>query len=254
VSIETKTGRIVAMVGGNDYDTSKFNLASQGRRQPGSAFKPFVLTAAIEMGIDPWTTYYLSAHVSLTYPGASKPWDVQTYGRDYYGPSTLVEATLRSDNTVYAQLALDVGSRPDHRRRHRMGITSELNATPAIALGGLTYGVSPLEMAAAYATLGNGGVHIEPTIIQRIRDANGKRHLGSAAKDQPGSIGRRGLRRSPAFWAATSRAAQARGQRSADPPPARQEPPRTGPTRGSSAIRPTSRRRCGWVIPTPRCP
>ena len=173
VSIETKTGRIVAMVGGNDYDTSKFNLASQGRRQPGSAFKPFVLTAAIEMGIDPWTTYYLSAHVRLTYPGAPEPWDVQTYGRDYYGPSTLVEATLRSDNTVYAQLALDVGVDRIIDVAHRMGITSELNATPAIALGGLTYGVSPLEMAAAYATLGNGGVHIEPTIIQRIRDANG---------------------------------------------------------------------------------
>jgi membrane peptidoglycan carboxypeptidase len=77
------------------------------------------------------------------------------------------------DNTVYAQLALDVGVDRIIDVAHRMGITSELNKDPAIALGGLTYGVSPLEMASAYATLSNGGVHIEPTIIQRIRDANG---------------------------------------------------------------------------------
>jgi penicillin-binding protein 1A len=173
VSIEPATGRIVAMVGGNDYDTSKFNLASQGRRQPGSAFKPFVLVAAIEMGIDPWNTYYNSAHVKLNYPGATKPWEVRTYGGDYYGPSTIFDATLRSDNTVFAQLALDVGIQRVVDVAHRMGITSELNTDPAIALGGLTYGVSPLEMASAYATLANGGVYVEPTIIQRVRDADG---------------------------------------------------------------------------------
>jgi penicillin-binding protein 1A len=173
VSIRPSTGEIVAMVGGNDYDTSKFNLASQGRRQPGSAFKPFVLVAAIERGIDPWNTYYNSAHVKLTYPGASKPWDVQTYGGDYHGPSTIYESTLRSDNTVFAQLALDVGIPRIIDVAHRMGITSELNADPAIALGGLKYGVSPLEMASAYATLANGGVYVEPTIIKRILDADG---------------------------------------------------------------------------------
>ena len=173
VSIEPDSGHIVAMVGGNDYDTSKFNLASQGRRQPGSAFKPFVLVAAIEMGIDPWNTYYNSAHVKLTYPGAPKPWDVQTYGGDYHGPSTIFSATLRSDNTVFAQLALDVGIPRVIDVAHRMGISSELNADPAISLGGLKYGVSPLEMASAYATLANGGVYMEPTIIQRIRDADG---------------------------------------------------------------------------------
>jgi penicillin-binding protein 1A len=173
VSIEPNTGQIVAMVGGNDYDTSKFNLASQGRRQPGSAFKPFVLVTAIEMGIDPWNTYYNSAHVKLTYPGAPKPWDVQTYGGDYHGPSTIFDATLRSDNTVYAQLALDVGIPRVIDVAHRMGITSELNADPAISLGGLKYGVSPLEMASAYATLANGGVYVEPTIIKRILDSDG---------------------------------------------------------------------------------
>ncbi len=173
VSIEPKTGHIVAMVGGNDYDTSKFNLASQGRRQPGSAFKTFVLVAAIEMGIDPWNTFYNSARVRLTYPGASKPWDVQTYGGDYHGPSTIFDSTLRSDNTVFAQLALDVGTQRIVDVANRMGITSELNLDPAIALGGLKYGVSPLEMASAYATLANGGIYVEPVIIKRIRDADG---------------------------------------------------------------------------------
>jgi penicillin-binding protein 1A len=173
VSIETKTGYIRAMVGGSDYDSSKFNLAAQGRRQPGSAFKTFVLAAAIEMGIDPWTTYYESQPVTLTYPGAPKPWDVKTYGGSYYGASTVAQATLRSDNTVYAQMALDVGAQQIVDVAHRMGITSFLNADPAIALGGLTYGVSPLEMASAYATFANHGEHIEPTIILRVKDAQG---------------------------------------------------------------------------------
>ena len=89
VSIETKTGYIRAMVGGSDYDSSKFNLAAQGRRQPGSAFKTFVLAAAIEMGIDPYDTYYESMPVTLDYPGAPEPWNVKTYGNSYYGTSTV---------------------------------------------------------------------------------------------------------------------------------------------------------------------
>ncbi|MCL5734932.1 MAG: PBP1A family penicillin-binding protein [Actinobacteria bacterium] len=173
VSIETQTGYIRAMVGGSDYDSSKFNLAAQGRRQPGSAFKTFVLTAAIESGIDPYDTYYESMPVSLTYPGAPKPWNVKTYGNNYYGTSSLVQATLRSDNTVYAQLALDVGVDHIVDVAHRMGITSFLNPDPAIALGGLQYGVSPLEMASAYATLANHGEHIEPTIITKVTDSKG---------------------------------------------------------------------------------
>jgi penicillin-binding protein 1A len=173
VSIESQTGYIRAMVGSTDYDSSKFNLASQGRRQPGSAFKTFVLTAAIEAGIDPWNTYYESQPLSLTYPGAPKPWNVKTYSGASYGTSSVEQATLRSDNTVYAQMALDVGVEHIVDVAHRMGITSFLNKDPAIALGGLTYGVSPLEMASAYATLANGGERIEPTIITKVTDAKG---------------------------------------------------------------------------------
>jgi penicillin-binding protein 1A len=174
VSVDPKTGFIRAMVSSSDYDKSKFNLAVQALRQPGSAFKTFCLTAAIEDGIDPYTTYYESQPVSLTYPGAPKPWVVHTFGNSYYGTSSLFEATLRSDNTVYAQLALDVGAAHIVDVAHRMGITSFLNADPAIALGGLTYGVNPLEMASAYGTLSNGGQHVEPTIIAKVEDASGK--------------------------------------------------------------------------------
>ncbi len=173
VSIETETGYIRAMVGGEDYSSSKFNLAAQGRRQPGSAFKTFCLVAALERGIDPYNTYYESMPVSLTYPGSPEPWDVKTYGNSYYGTSSVVQATLRSDNTVYAQMALDVGAEQIVDVAYRMGITSELNADPAIALGGLRIGVSPLEMASAYATLANGGEHIEPTIILSVKDSDG---------------------------------------------------------------------------------
>ena len=173
VSIEAKTGYIRAMVGGSDYDSSKFNLAAQGRRQPGSAFKTFCLVATLERGIDPYDTYYESMPVTLDYPGAPAPWEVKTYGNNYYGTSSVVQATLRSDNTVYAQMALDVGAEQIVDVAQRMGITSNLNPNPAIVLGGLTIGVSPLEMASAYATLANGGEYIQPTIILRIRDSSG---------------------------------------------------------------------------------
>lgn len=173
VSIEVDTGYIRAMVGGTDYDSSKFNLAAQGRRQPGSAFKTFCLTAAIEKGINPYETYYESMPLSIKLPGRDKPWTVKTFGNTYTGATTIARATLRSDNSVYAQLALDVT--PEHivDVAHRMGITSYINPDPAIVLGGLTYGVSPLEMASAYATLANGGQYISPTIILRIKDSQG---------------------------------------------------------------------------------
>lgn len=174
VAIETRTGHIKAMVGGTDYDNSKFNLAAQGRRQPGSSFKTFVLAAAVEQGIDPYSTYYESMPLSIDLPGSTKPWNVATYGHNYYGSSSVVQATLRSDNTVYAQLALDVTPERIVDIAHRMGITSQLDPDPAMALGGLKYGVSPLEMASAYGTLANEGRRIKPTAILRVTDAKGK--------------------------------------------------------------------------------
>ncbi|MBU2601580.1 MAG: PBP1A family penicillin-binding protein, partial [Actinobacteria bacterium] len=174
VSIETRTGHIIAMVGGSDYDSSKFNLAAQGRRQPGSAFKTFALAAAVEQGIDPYNTYYISQPLELDIPGSREPWSVKTFGNSYYGSTSVSQATLRSDNTVYAQLALDVTAQRIVDIAMRMGITSTLNPNPAIALGGLTYGVSPLEMASAYGTLANTGRRVLPTSILSVTDSKGK--------------------------------------------------------------------------------
>ena len=173
VAIESRTGYIRAMVGGSDYDSSKFNLAAQGRRQPGSAFKTFALVGAVELGIDPYNTYYESQPLELDIPGSTEPWKVKTFGNSYYGSTSVYQATLRSDNTVYAQLALDVTAERIVDVAYRMGITSTLNANPAIALGGLTHGVSPLEMASAYATLANEGRHRQATAILRVTDSKG---------------------------------------------------------------------------------
>ena len=162
------------MVGGTDYDKTKFNLAAQGRRQPGSAFKTFALVAAVEKGVDPQDTYYTSAPVSISLPGSTRPWNVTTYGGNYSGPINLVTATLHSDNSVYAQLAVDVGAKSIVDVAHRMGITSPVNENPAIVLGGLTYGVSPFEMASAYGTLANQGKYVPPSIIMKVTDSTGK--------------------------------------------------------------------------------
>jgi penicillin-binding protein 1A len=174
VSVEPSTGYIRAMVSSSDYTKSQFNLAAQAKRQPGSTFKMFALVGALEMGVDPYNTYYQSMPLKLTIPGSTTPWSVTTFGNSYYGTSSLFQATLRSDNTVYAQLAMDIGAARIVDVAKRMGITSPLNADPAIVLGGLTYGVSPLEMASAYGTLADQGHHVEPTIISKIWDASGK--------------------------------------------------------------------------------
>jgi penicillin-binding protein 1A len=174
VSIQPTTGYIMAMVSSSDYDTSQFNLAAQAQRQPGSTFKMFALVGAIEMGIDPAHTYYDSKPLQLQIPGSTTPWDVSTFGNKYYGTSSLVQATLRSDNSVYAQLTMDIGADRVVDVAQRMGITSHLDAYPAIVLGGLKYGVSPLEMASAYGTLADSGEHVEPVIISKVWDASGK--------------------------------------------------------------------------------
>ena len=173
VAVDPESGLIRAMVGSSDYDSSKFNLAAQAKRQAGSAFKTFGLTAAVEMGMNPATTIYNSQPVQIDIPG-SKPWKVQTFSHSYYGASTLVQATLRSDNSVYAQLAMDVTPQRIVDVAKRMGITSPLSPNPAIILGGLTYGVSPLEMASAYGTLANQGVHVEPRMILEVKDSNNR--------------------------------------------------------------------------------
>jgi penicillin-binding protein 1A len=167
VSIDPSTGYVRAMASSGSYRTQQFNLAAQGRRQPGSAFKTFALTTAVRRGINPDTTYYTSKPLDLNLPEWGR-WEVATYGESYAGTISLDEATLASDNTVYAQLALDLGPESVADTARDMGITTRLDGIPAETLGGLRLGVSPLEMADAYATLASYGMHSEPIAIKKV--------------------------------------------------------------------------------------
>ncbi len=173
VSIRPKTGQIVAMASTRYFRKDQFDLASQGRRQPGSTFKTITLATAIEQGIDPSGTTYMSAPFSWQPDPTSPVWNVSTAGGSYAGPVSLENATLASDNTVYAQLAIDVGPANIVDMAQRLGVrTSPLSAVPSLTLG--ADGVSPLEMATVYATLANGGVYHRPTAIKEVTDADGK--------------------------------------------------------------------------------
>ncbi len=167
VSVDPRNGQIRAMVSSSHYGSSQFNLAAQGHRQPGSTFKTFVLTTAIKQGIDPYRTYYTSKPLDLWLPKWGH-WTVHTADEGYLGTVNLQQATVASDNTVFAQLDLDVGPKAVAATAHAMGITSPLDGIPAEGIGGLRIGVSPLEMADAYATLASGGVHRDPVAIVKV--------------------------------------------------------------------------------------
>jgi penicillin-binding protein 1A len=173
VSIDPRNGRIRAMVSSSNYAETQFNLAAQGRRQPGSTFKAFVLTTAIKQGIDPYTTYYTSKPLDLDLPKWGH-WTVHTADEGYQGTVNLQQATVTSDNTVFAQLDLDVGPESVAQTAKSMGITTPLDGIPAEGIGGLRLGVTPLELTDAYATLASGGVHHKPVAIEKVTFPNGK--------------------------------------------------------------------------------
>jgi penicillin-binding protein 1A len=172
VAVDPRDGRIRAMASSGDYDSSQFNLAAQGRRQPGSTFKTFVLTTAVKQGIDPYSTYYASKPLDLYLPQWGH-WTVATADEGYLGTVNLQQATIASDNTVFAQLDLDVGPKAVAHTAKAMGITTQLDGIPAEGLGGLRIGVSPLEMASAYGTLAAGGVHRKPIAVEKVVYPNG---------------------------------------------------------------------------------
>src|SRR3954462_10950960 len=173
VPIDSHTCYSEAMASSGGYHDRTFNLAAQGHRQPGSSFKPFVLTTAVLQGANPDTTIYVSKPVNLQIPGYGT-WSPKTYSNTYSGAETLTQATLQSDNSVYAQLDLDVGPDKVAETAKLMGITSKLEGLPSEGLGGLTYGVSPLGMASAYATFSSGGIRSEPQAIRKVVFPDGK--------------------------------------------------------------------------------
>jgi penicillin-binding protein 1A len=173
VSIDPRNGQIRAMVSSSNYAETQFNLAAQGRRQPGSTFKAFVLTTAIKQGIDPYTTYYTSKPLDLDLPKWGH-WTVHTADEGYQGTVNLQQATVTSDNTVFAQLDLDVGPKSVAETAKSMGITTPLDAIPAEGIGGLRLGVTPLELTDAYATLASGGIHHDPVAVAKVTFPDGK--------------------------------------------------------------------------------
>jgi penicillin-binding protein 1A len=182
VSIDPRNGHIRAMVSSSNYEESKFNLAAQGHRQPGSTFKTFVLTTAIRQGIDPYNTYYSSKPLDLDLERWGQ-WTVHTADEGYLGTVNLQQATVASDNTVFAQLDLDVGPAAVAATAHQLGIVSPLDGIPAEGIGGLRIGVSPLEMSSAYATLADGGLRRDPVAIEKVVFPNG--HVDRPGQAEP---------------------------------------------------------------------
>lgn len=171
VCVDHTTGEIVAMVGGRDFTKDKFNLAVQGRRQPGSAFKPFVLVTALEEGVRPTDVFAATPYSVRVTDGV---WNVQNYENAITsGSMTLSAATNWSVNAVYARLIMKVGPEDVVKTAKAMGITTQLDPNPAIALGGLKTGVSPLEMASAYGTIASGGIRRVPTAVLKVTDDRG---------------------------------------------------------------------------------
>jgi penicillin-binding protein 1A len=161
----TPDGIVRALVGGKSYAESQFDRAIAAKRQPGSAFKPFVYLTALEHGLTPDT-------VREDGPITVKGWKPENYEHEYMGPVTLTQALANSLNTVSVRLTLEFGPAAVIRTAYRLGISSPLEPNASIALG--TSEVSPLELVSAYAPFANGGFAISPHVIERVRSADGK--------------------------------------------------------------------------------
>ncbi len=180
VSVNPANGQIVALQNSTTYGTGKgqttFDYATQAGRQTGSSFKPFVLMTLIhDQNGDPNSTYYVSKYLPAGWLPGYPNYSVATAELTYQGTINVTKAMAISDNTVFAQLGVDLGMQNVDQMAHAMGITSQLTANPSEAIGGLKYGVSALQMADSYATLANGGQHVPPTLINYVILPNGKR-------------------------------------------------------------------------------
>jgi penicillin-binding protein 1A len=175
----TPQGAVRALVGGRSYADSQFNRAVAAKRQPGSAFKPFVYLAALERGLTPDT-------VREDKPIELKGWKPENYSREYFGPVSLTKALSHSLNTVSVRLTLEVGPKAVVRTAHRLGIASKLDPNPSIALG--TSEVSLMELTSAYVPFANGGIAVGPHIVERVRTAAGGKLIYRAREPGLGRV------------------------------------------------------------------
>ncbi|MGE0287156.1 MAG: transglycosylase domain-containing protein [Bradyrhizobium sp.] len=168
-------GAVRAMVGGRNYSESQFNRAVTAKRQPGSAFKPFVYLTALEAGLTPET-------IRQDAPLDLKGWRPENYTHEYFGAVTLTQALAMSLNTVAVRVGIEVGPKNVVRTAHRLGVASKLEANPSIALG--TSEVSVTELVGAYAAFANGGLAVSPHVVTKIRTIEGNKLLYARQAEQ----------------------------------------------------------------------
>lgn len=172
ISIDPRNGHIKAMVGGTDYNTNQYNRVFATTRQPGSSFKAFVyLTALQQEGFSAVTTFE-SKPTGFIYDEGREVYRPSNFGNHYYGTIDMRQAISKSDNIFAVSTIMEVGPEKVVETARKLGITSDLNPVPSLALG--TSPVSPFEMAAAYGVLANQGVRVEPIAILRIEDSKGR--------------------------------------------------------------------------------
>jgi penicillin-binding protein 1A len=167
VAIENSTGEVRAMVGGRNYEESPFNIATEGERQPGSSFKAFDLAAALEDGISPESVWPSKEKTFFVHgPNGVEKFVVHNDEGAYTGENTLTGALAYSDNSIFAEVGLKVGTKRIAKLAHEMGITTPLSTNAAMTIGGLTTGVTPLDMAHSYETIAHGGERVTGSLAE----------------------------------------------------------------------------------------
>ena len=167
VVIDNRNAGIKAMVAGPDFEERPFNLATLGHRQPGSSIKPIILATALQQGVSPEAVYESAPQVFTFGKKGSEEFEVNNYEDSYLGSASLSTATTYSDNAVYAQVGLESirgGTRAIARTAHRLGVQTHLSTNPAMVLGGLREGITPLEWTYAFTTLANNGDRVSGTL------------------------------------------------------------------------------------------
>ncbi len=169
VALDTRTGHILAMVGGRDFTETKFNRAVQALRQPGSAFKPIIYASAIAQKIPPTRRYPDTAVTVEMYDGSL--WRPQNYDRKFLGWMTMRDGLAMSRNVVTTKILEEIGPRTAVNQAKRMGISSRIRAVKSLGMG--TSEVKLIDLVAAYGTFPNGGIRVEPVAIVKITDKDG---------------------------------------------------------------------------------